>query len=140
MLAVLKMILVAIIGFSGGVGVAGGVFAFISILQMIPRMACRLGVAGHIYQMETCIFLGGSAGSLLTLFPISLPVGNLGIAIFGVFAGIFIGCLSMALAETLKVIPILAQRTKLKVGLPWLITAMALGKAAGSFYQLYFCR
>ena len=35
----------------------------------------------------------------------------------------------MALAETLKVIPVLVQRVKLATGLPFVILAMALGKA-----------
>lgn len=117
---------------------SGGVFAFISILEMLPRLACCLRGASRAYQMETCIFLGGTLGCILTVFSIELPLGSIGLAVFGLFAGIYIGCLAMALAETLKVFPILIQRTKMCVGLPWLITAMALGKAVGSFYQMYF--
>lgn len=117
---------------------AGGVFAFISILQMLPRLACCLRDAGRTYQMETCIFLGGMFGCILTVFSVEIPLGSIGLLLMGFFAGIFIGCLSMALAETLKVFPILVQRTKMCVGLPWLVAAMALGKAVGSFYQMYW--
>ena len=128
----------AVLGFAGGLGVAGGVFAFISVLQLIPRMACRLGKASDMYQMETCIFLGGTLGTIIQLFPVSLPVGNIGLGIYGIFSGIFTGALSMALADTLRVIPVLAQRTKLTKGLPWLVVAMGLGRAAGAFFQLCF--
>lgn len=138
MLITLKMILLAVIGFAGGLGVAGGVFAFISILEMIPRITDRLGLASRTYQMETVIFLGGMFGCLITVYDIPVRLGSIGLAAFGLFAGIFIGCLAMALAETLKVIPVLVQRTNLTVGLPALMTAMALGKSLGSFYQLYF--
>ncbi len=134
----IQNIFLGILGFSGGLGVAAGVFAFISVLQLIPRMACRLGQASHMYQMETCIFLGGTVGNLIYVFPLSLPIGTLGLGILGIFSGIFTGALSMALADTLQVIPILAQRTKLIQGLPWLIVAMGLGRAAGAFFQLCF--
>ena len=117
---------------------AGGVFAFISILQMLPRLACCMKDASYSYKLETCIFLGGTLGCILTVFSFGLSLGSIGLAMFGLFAGVFVGCLSMALAETLKVFPILIQRTKLSVGLPWLVTAMALGKAAGCLYQMFF--
>lgn len=133
-----KLFLLGFIGFAGGIAVAGGVFAFISILQMLPRLACCLRDASHTYQMETCIFLGGMSGCILTVFSVEMPLGSIGLALMGLFAGVFVGCLSMALAESLKVFPILIQRTKMCVGLPWLVVAMALGKAAGSFYQMYW--
>ena len=134
----LQNILLVVLGFSGGLGVAGGVFAFISVLQLIPRMACRLGLASYTYQTETWIFLGGSLGTIIYLFPIPLPIGTIGLALSGILFGIFTGALSMALADTLRVIPILAQRTKLVVGLPWLIMAMGLGRAAGALFQMCF--
>lgn len=117
---------------------AGGVFAFISVLGIIPRLADRLGVASHIYQMETVIALGGITGCVISIFQIHFPAGFIGMAFIGLFAGIFVGSLSMALAETLQVIPVLCQRTNLKLGFPVLIAALAFGKAAGSLYQLYF--
>jgi len=136
---IIQKILLSIIGFSGGIAVAGGVFAFISILGIIPRMADRLGLASHIYQMETVVAIGGIAGSFMTVFQIHLGIGIVGLAIFGLFAGVFVGSLAMALAETLKVIPVLCQRTKLCMGIPVLITVLGLGKALGSLYQLCFC-
>lgn len=137
-MVVLQNVLLALLGFSGGIGVAGGVFAFISVLQLIPRLACRLGLATYTYQTETWIFLGGSIGTVIQLFSVPLPIGTIGLAVSGIFFGIFTGALSMALADTLQVIPILAQRTKLVVGLPWLIVAMGLGRAVGAFFQMCF--
>ena len=136
---IIQKILLSIIGFSGGIAVAGGVFAFISVLGIIPRLADRLGLASHIYQMETVVAIGVIAGSFMTVFQIHLGIGIIGLAIFGLFAGVFVGSLAMALAETLKVIPVLCQRTKLRMGIPVLISVLGFGKALGSLYQLYFC-
>lgn len=134
----LQWILLVVIGLAGGIAVAGGVFAFISILQMIPRMACRMHVVGSAYDLESVIFLGGMAGCLITVFKFHVPIGSIGLGIFGFFAGVFVGCLAMALAETLKVFPVLVQRIKLATGLPVLVAAMALGKSLACFYQLFF--
>ncbi len=135
---IIQNILLIIIGFAGGFAVAGGVFAFISILGINPRMADRMGLASHIYQVETIIALGGISGSVISVFQVHLGIGMAGLIMTGLFSGIFVGALAMALAETLKVIPTLCQRTKLKFGIPIIITALAVGKALGSLYQLCF--
>lgn len=136
---IVQNIVLAVIGFSGGIAVAGGVFAFISVLGIIPRLADRLGLASHIYQMETMIAIGGISGSILSVFQVDIRIGIIGLVIFGVFAGIFVGSLAMALTETLRVIPVLCQRLDIRTGIPVLIAALAVGKALGSLYQLYFC-
>jgi stage V sporulation protein AB len=139
-MAVIQNIVLSVIGFSGGIAVAGGVFAFISILGIIPRMADRMGLASHIYQMETVIAAGGIAGCVVSIFQVHLGIGMAGLIIIGLFAGAFVGSLAMALTETLKVVPVLCQRANLRFGLPILITALGVGKAVGSLFQLYFVR
>ena len=47
-----------IIGLAGGIAVAGGTFALITILGIIPRMAARLRLTEYIYQFETAIAIG----------------------------------------------------------------------------------
>lgn len=136
---ILQNIALAVIGFAGGFAVAGGVFAFISILGIIPRLADRMGLASHIYQMETIVAAGGITGCVISVFQVKLGVGIIGLVIIGFFAGVFIGSLAMALTETLKVIPVLCQRINLQFGIPVIIVALAAGKALGSLYQLYFC-
>ena len=60
----------------------------------------------------------------------SLPV----IAVYGVFAGIFIGCFLVSLAETVKSIPIFVRRARLTTGLCIVIIFFALGKGIGSLF------
>lgn len=130
-------ILLAFIGFSSGFAVAGGVFALITILGIIPRLCDRLGLASYTYLSETLIMIGGTLGSLISVYQFSIPFGNCFLALFGIYSGIYLGSLAMALAESLKVIPILCQRTKFKLGIAVIITAIALGKGFGSLYQLF---
>lgn len=135
---ILQETALAIIGFAGGVSVAAGTFALITALGIIPRLASRMGVAEHVYKLESAIVLGGTIGSLLSVYHFPMRIGDVGIIIFGLFAGIFVGCLSMALAEAVRVFPILCQRINLNYGIYLLIFMMAAGKALGTLYQMYF--
>ena len=135
---ILQETALAIIGFAGGVSVAAGTFALMTALGIIPRLASRMGVAEHVYKLESAIVLGGTIGSLLSVYHFPMRIGDVGIIIFGLFAGIFVGCLSMALAEAIRVFPILCQRINLNYGIYLLIFMMATGKALGTLYQMYF--
>lgn len=53
-------------------------------------------------------------------------------AVFGLFSGMFIGCLALAIAEMLDSIPIFARRISFRHGLGWAILGMAAGKLCGS--------
>lgn len=135
------IVLLAFIGLAAGFAVSSGVFALITILGVIPRMAERFGLASRTYLMETVVVLGGMTGTILTVYEPQIPLGTiLGAAflvILGIFAGVYIGAFGMALAEALKVVPILCKRTNLKHGIAVLITAIALGKGIGTLYQMY---
>ena len=71
-------ICVAVVGFAGGVGVAGGVFAFISILGILTRLAGRMGLAKYLYSLENMIAYGGIAGTIVSVFQLPLPIGYIG--------------------------------------------------------------
>ena len=126
------------IGLAGGSVIAAGIFSFITMIGIFPRLASRTNTSAYIYYYESAIILGGTLGNVLTVYNPAIPfLGRIGLFLFGFYAGIYTGCLAMALAENLKVIPVLVRRIKLKQGLPWIIATIALGKAIGSFYQFY---
>ncbi|MCI8513079.1 MAG: stage V sporulation protein AB [Lachnospiraceae bacterium] len=123
---------------AGGI-IAAGVFAFIAVIGLVPRLAGRTHTAKHIELYEDFIVLGGTSGNLLSLYgselSFDLPFlpGSLAGAAFGLASGVFVGSLVMSLAETLDAVPVLIRRLKLSVGLPWMILSLALGKTAGAF-------
>lgn len=86
---------------------------------------------------ETVILFGAVFGNLISIFEFSLPLGLFAEIIFGSFAGIFVGCLAIALAEILHVIPVLLRRMSIAKGLGLIVTAIALGKTAGSLLQFF---
>ncbi len=131
-------IILGALGICFGVTVAGGVFAFITMLDVVPRLAHRTGTATHIYMYENVVIVGGTAGNLWILFCDRMPVTGIGLAMYGLFAGVFVGCLAMALAENLRVMPIFAKRLAIQQGIAFLVLAIALGKMAGTIFQYFY--
>lgn len=131
-------IVLAIIGLSAGVLVAGGLFAFIVSLGVVSDFADRTHTADKVILYEDAIMLGGALGNILYIYqiPIAFPGSSVLTGIFGLFSGVFTGCWAMALAETLNVFPIFVRRAKLVRVIPYLILGIALGKGIGSI--IYF--
>lgn len=130
---IIKQAVVFLIGIAGGIVTAAGVFALITVIGMIPRMAgvTRTGHRIHVYELA--IIFGGGIGNLIDIYNISLWIGTIGLIMFGICSGIFVGCLVMSLAETVDVFPIMMRRCRLQVGTCAFIVALALGKMIGAF-------
>ena len=134
----IKCIFLAFIGLSCGFAVAGGVFAFITMLGIVPRMAARTHTERHIICYERMIILGGTLGNIWLLYNIPVPGTPLLMALYGLGSGIYVGCLIMALAEMLRLLPILVNRIQIKEGFPILVAALAIGKFLGVMFQYFW--
>lgn len=133
-----KLLLMILIGLSSGSVIAAGVFAFITAVDVITRLASRTRTAEKIYIYENCIIAGGIFGNLLDFYHFPLPGGFLLGGIFALASGVFVGCLVMSLSETLDVIPTVSRRIHLSVGIQYVILGVAFGKVAGA--MTYFFR
>lgn len=134
----LENILLAAVGLSSGMIVAAGTFAFIVMIGIITRLAQRTMTAGYTSLFENSIMLGGVIGNIWLIYGVHIPLGPLILLSYGLFSGIFVGCLAMALAEVLKVFPILVRRLGITVGIPIIVAAVAAGKLAGGLVQFVF--
>ena len=144
----LREFLLLFMGLSAGGVIAAGVFAFLAIIGVFPRLMGKTGTGGHILLYETIIVLGGSFGNVLDIYEFPLLFGAPGVGVpflgtlllglFGLGAGIFVGCLVMSLAETLKALPVISRRLRLAVGLEYIILCVALGKFCGSMSYFIF--
>ena len=126
-----EQILLAVIGLSGGVAVAAGLFSFIVELGVVADFADRTHTGEQIMFYEDCVALGGIMGNLIYVFRIGLPLGTPFLAVTGLFAGIFVGCWAMALAEILNVFPVFMRRRKIVRYISAFVISMALGKGLG---------
>ncbi|RKI78424.1 hypothetical protein D7V83_17120 [bacterium 0.1xD8-71] len=161
----LKQILLAVIGVSAGLIVSAGVFTVLISVGLIPRFAGKMHVAHKIFVLEEMVVFGTLAGGFFSIFSNWGMIGSyirqrqlfgpgttdgiwnfistLFLILFGLFAGIFVGCLALAIAEMLNTIPVFARRIGFRHGLGIAILAVALGKFMGSliyFTQRVFLR
>lgn len=126
------------LGLICGMAVAGGTFALIVGISVVPRVVFMSKTAKEVMFYENMIMLGGIIGNIITVFTdIPIPLGSFGLILFGLGCGIQVGCLVMALAEIMNVFPIMFRRISLKIGMSYVITAMALGKVIGGLWYFY---
>lgn len=126
------------LGLAFGLSVASGSFAIAVKLGIIPEMASKSGTAKRIMTYENATILGGIAGNILSVFSqIRFPAGHIFLAFFGLSAGIFVGCMAVALAEIINAYPIVYRRMKLKIGLEWMVATIAIGKMCGCLFYFF---
>ncbi len=133
-----KQLVLAIIGFSSGLLVAGGIFSFIVSLGVVSDFADRTHTGNHILLYENAIMLGAVWGNIVSMYGVPVPESKVLLGMFGIFAGIFVGCWAMALAETLNVFPIFVRRIKLVKCIPYIILSIAIGKGIGAVIYFFF--
>lgn len=155
----LKMIFMAVCGLSFGLLASAGVFTVLVSVGLIPRFAGKMHVAKKIFTLEEAVVLGTLSGGFFSVFSnygqigrwvlekeffgsetmlIWKTAGTVFLIVLGFFAGMFVGCLALAIAEMLNSIPIFARRIGFRHGLGVAITAAAFGKMLGSL--IYFAR
>ena len=131
---------------------AAGVFTVLSSVQLVPRFIGNTHSAREILVYENMIILGTIVGGIISVHWGSAHVVGLSLkatmygrilgkgilAAFGIFSGMFIGCLALAIAEMLDSIPIFLKRISWKWGVSLMIFAVALGKVIGRL--MYFGR
>ena len=124
-------VLLGVIGLSSGFIVAGGVIA----------LSVGLGIITHtgqkVWLYEDAVLLGGLAGNILTVYRVNAGLGSVGLAVMGLFCGIFVGSWILALAEIVNIFPVFSRRLGLTKGMSILVLAVAVGKVTGSLLHFY---
>lgn len=127
-----NQLILGIIGLSSGVATAGGLFSFIIGLGVVSDFADRTHTGEQVLLYENSVALGGILGNIFFIYHIAIPGGAWLLPVFGLLAGIFTGCWSMALAEILNLFPIFIRRVKVIRCIPYIILGMAIGKGMGA--------
>jgi stage V sporulation protein AB len=130
----MKFILLIISSFSGGVVVGGAYAAFITLLEIFPRLLQVSNTKKYYLAYEYIFMLGTFLYTIVYFFDLKIKLGAIGAAICGLSSGIFLGTLSSALAETLNVLPVIAKKFKIKKHMKIAFIAMLLGKVFGALY------
>lgn len=133
----IKTILMAVMGIGSGLIVSVGVFTVLLTAALIPRFAGKTHTGKHVKIYESAVILGVTLGNLVSIYRFHVPIGEIGIAFFGIFSGIFIGSFAIAIAEMLDGIPIFARRLNFRRGIGIVVLFMAIGKTTGALLYFY---
>ena len=136
---IIKYIVMALTAFGGGTVISAAVFALIASTGVITRMAGKTHTAKHVRTYETAVVIGGILWNVIWVFSVRIPLKaeiyqSLQF-VMSLAQGIFVGCLAVSLAEALNATAIFARRVELKVGLSFVILAVAVGKVLASVIQ-----
>lgn len=148
----MRNFLLVLTGGSYGLLAAAGVFTVLVAVGLVPRFAGKTHTAKYVIIYEEMVIFGTLTGCVLSIFSRYCQFGAwwqqrlpqheaafrfMGMAaqgIFGLFAGMFVGCLALAIAEMLDSIPIFTRRISFRHGLGLAIVSMAAGKICGSLF------
>ena len=131
-----KNILIMFISCASGLIIAGGVFAFIAMIGIIPRLTQKTVTAKSISIYENTIIAGGLWGATTFFINYNIPVGTVSAAVLSCCIGMFVGALAVSLAEILNILPITVMRFRIYGAARILVAALAFGKLAGAL--LYY--
>ncbi len=149
----IKYFFLSLVGGSFGMMAAAGVFTVLVAVGLVPRFAGKTHTGKKVILYEEMVIAGTIIGSFISVFEryshlgewiinhgisanIWDVIGNAILIVYGLSAGMFIGCLALAIAEMLDSIPIFARRVGFRHGMGIAISAMAAGKICGSL--IYF--
>lgn len=151
----LRYLFLILLGASFGLLAAAGVFTVLTAVGLVPRFAGKTHTARKVFLYEEMVIFGTFLGCFASVFPEYSQLGGflqqnfpgqvslwngLGLLIqiiFGVFSGMFIGCLALAIAEMLDSIPIFARRISFRHGIGLAILSVAVGKLCGSLFYFW---
>lgn len=127
----------------------------LSAVGLVPRFIGKTHSAKEVILYENMIILGTTVGGIFSVLGDeiklgTLVVGRLGVpmavwenvanvilATGGLFSGVLVGCLALAIAEMLDSIPIFTRRVSFRHGLGIVILSIAVGKLCGSLFYFY---
>ena len=127
-----------LLGITAGSATSGGVLAFLMKIGIYPRMIGSSHTVRLLKFYEWMIILGLICSGIYSEYPdLTLHVGYWFVVLWGLCAGMFVGCVSAALAEVLNVFPVLFRRLNVQSGMSFYMVMMAFGKMTGAFWYFF---
>ncbi|SFS92203.1 stage V sporulation protein AB [Marininema halotolerans] len=134
-MSLIDNVLLAFIGLAGGLAVGSGFVAFLTVLDIIPRLTVITRTQRYIRSYEHALILGAFCATWMDFRGWTVHLSPMGLIPIGLIEGCFIGLLAAALTEVINVLPILAKRIRLQDHVKFLLMAMVFGKVIGSLFQ-----
>ncbi|MFY0542989.1 stage V sporulation protein AB [Brevibacillus sp. H7] len=127
--------LLVLIGLGGGLAVGSGFVAFITVLDIIPRLTQLTNARRYVRGFEWALVSGVLFFTEIDFYSFPFHLHPVAASFLGLVAGVFVGTLAAGMTEVLNVFPILAKRLNMDGRLILLLMAMVFGKILGSLLQ-----
>lgn len=127
--------LLIVVGLGGGLAVGSGFIAFITVLDIIPRLTQLTNSHRFVKAYEWALVSGALFFTIIDFFHLVMALPTFITAVIGILAGVFVGTLAAGLTEVLNVFPILAKRLNMDQAILLFLMAMVFGKTLGSIIQ-----
>jgi stage V sporulation protein AB len=154
---VFKLIFLVVFSASYGLVSAAGVFTVLIAVGLVPRFAGKTHTADRVILYEEMMIAGTIVGCIISVFnnecvqlaetlrcslsemcgiiqPVLKVTGWTVLFMSGLFSGMFVGCLALAIAEMLDSIPIFMRRVNLRKGIGIVVMSIAAGKFLASVF------
>lgn len=130
-----------LIGFCEGIAVGTAFMAFITILDIVPRLIQITKTVKYIKLYEYTMIINVMIIVLIDICNISFNLSYTVIIFIGLFMGIYVGMFASALTEITNVIPIIVKTFSIYNYASWIFAALILGKVLGSLiYWIYIVK
>jgi stage V sporulation protein AB len=134
----LLKILAIFVGFSEGAIVGTALIAFLTILDIVPRLAQLTDTEGYIKVYEFTIAITVTTLSLANFLDMNIHLGKIMVILVGFLMGTFIGLLASALTEVTNVIPVVVSRFMLYEYSRYIFISLVGGKVIGALIYWIF--
>lgn len=124
-----------IIGISGGIAVGTGFAAFLTFVDIVPRLAQITGSEKSILLYQKILIISIVLVTMATFFKWSIGIHRYILLPIGFMMGTYIGLLAAALTEVINVIPVFVRRLKVEKYINYILYSLAFGKVIGSLIQ-----
>ena len=129
----MRWLLLWFTGIASGAAVAAGLFTFLVITGVPHRLMAVTHTSAHGWWYEWMLIGGGITGNVLWIMNPSWYVGTAAAGMTGLLIGLFVGCMTGAIAEVLDAFPVFLRRAGIKKGIAFIVVGMAVGKAVGAW-------
>jgi len=122
----------AFTGLCAGIVTGSALCAFYIALGVFSKSAICLGLKNVKMKIAISSYCGGIFGTVITLFNVNLETNSFWPAVFGLFAGIYVGIFIACLADVVNSIPVIKNYGISNNYIGYVFLAFVLGKLSGS--------
>ena len=129
-----EFLLIVLFSLGAGFVTSCGYFALFMTVGVISRIVQFTHTAGRERFYENLVITGVTVGNAFFTFTPYEFLPSAVWVVFSVFAGMYMGCFLISLAEAVKGIPVFSRRARLRTGFVIILFFLALGKGLGALF------